>query len=52
MTITAGGVSVEVSNAGVAITGGKVTHQARNIGSTHIHGGVVPGGGLTDVPAN
>jgi phage baseplate assembly protein V len=52
VTITAGGVSVEVSDAGVAITGGKVTHQARNIGSTHIHGGVVPGGGLTDVPAN
>jgi hypothetical protein len=36
----------------VAITGGKVTHDGKNIGATHIHGGVVPGGGLTDVPAN
>ena len=35
-----------------AITGGKVTHDGKNIGATHIHGGVVPGGGLTDVPAN
>jgi hypothetical protein len=49
---SSGGWRSEVSDAGVAITGGKVTHQARNIGSTHIHGGVVPGGGLTDVPAN
>ena len=52
VTIKVGGVNVEVSDAGVAITGGKVTHEAKNIGSTHIHGGVVPGGGLTDVPAN
>lgn len=34
------------------ITGGRVTHDGNNIGSTHIQGGVVPGGGLTDVPAN
>lgn len=50
--ITVGGVTVEISGEGVAITGGKVTHDGKNIGSTHIHGGVVPGGGLTDVPAN
>jgi hypothetical protein len=41
-----------VSNSGVAIVGSMVTHDGRNIGSTHIHGGVAPGGGLTDVPAN
>jgi phage baseplate assembly protein V len=51
VTVKVGGVNVEVSDAGVAITGGKVTHDGKNIGSTHIHGGVVPGGGLTDVPA-
>jgi phage baseplate assembly protein gpV len=50
--ITVGGVTVEITDGGVAITGGKVTHDGKNIGSTHIHGGVVPGGGLTDVPAN
>ena len=52
MTIKVGGVNVEISNAGLAITGGKVTHDDKNIGSTHIHSGVVTGGGLTDVPAN
>ncbi len=30
MTIKVGGVNVEVSDAGVAITGGKVTHDGRN----------------------
>ena len=43
---------LKVSGEGVAITDGKVTHDGRNIGSTHIHGGVVPGGGLTDMSAN
>ena len=52
VTIEVGGVSVEVSSSGVAITGGKVTHDGKNIGSSHIHGGVVSGGDLTDVPAN
>lgn len=52
VTIKVGGVNLEISDAGVAITGGKVTHDGKNIGTTHIHGGVVPGGGLTDVPAN
>jgi len=45
-------VTLKVTPEGVAITGGKVTHEDKNIGATHIHGGVVPGGGLTDVPAN
>ncbi len=50
--VKVGGVSVEISGDGVAITGGKVTHNGKNIGSSHIHGGVVSGGDLTDVPAN
>lgn len=52
VTIRVGGVSLEVSGSGVAIAGGKVTHDGKNIGSSHIHGGVVSGGDLTDVPAN
>lgn len=47
-----GPVTLRVTAQGVAIMGGKVTHEDKNIGATHIHGGVVPGGGLTDVPAN
>lgn len=50
--ITIGGVTFKVSGAGVEITGGTVKHDGKNIGSTHIHGGVIPGGGTTDVPAN
>lgn len=50
--IKVGGVTVEITGGGVSITGGRVEHNGKNIGSTHIHGGVVPGGGLTDVPAN
>ena len=52
VTIRVGGVSLEVSGSGVAIAGGKVTHDGKDIGSSHIHGGVVSGGDLTDVPAN
>lgn len=47
-----GPITFKVMPDGIAITGGKVTHDGKNIGSTHIHGGVVPGGGVTDVPAN
>lgn len=47
-----GAVTLKVTPEGIAITGGKVTHQDKNIGATHIHGGVAPGSGLTDVPAN
>lgn len=50
--IAIGGVTFKVSGAGVEITGGQVKHDGKNIGSTHIHGGVIPGGGTTDVPAN
>lgn len=50
--IKVGGVSVEITGSGVSINGGRVEHNSRNIGSSHIHGGVVSGGDLTDVPAN
>ena len=47
-----GGVTMNVSGEGVTITGGRTTHDGKNIGSSHIHGGVMPGGATTDVPAN
>lgn len=50
--IKAGGVVINITGEGVAISGGEVTHDGKHIGATHIHGGVVAGGGLTDVPAN
>lgn len=49
-TIVAGGVTVEISGAGLTVNGGRVEHDSLNIGSTHTHGGVTPGAGDTDVP--
>lgn len=34
----------------VAIEGGSLTHNGKNVGSTHSHGGVTPGGGNTGAP--
>lgn len=45
-----GGVEWALTAAGFAQTGGTVTHNGKNIGDTHVHGGVVPGGGNTGVP--
>ncbi len=50
LTISAGGVSLVVSSAGVAVTGGMVTHQSLDIGATHVHGGVMAGPANTGVP--
>lgn len=47
---TAPGVTVEITAAGLSINGGMVTHNGTNIGDTHIHGGVEPGGGTSGVP--
>ncbi|MBP1852121.1 baseplate assembly protein [Rhizobium halophytocola] len=52
LKIEAGGVSLTVSGDGLSISGGHVTHDGKNIGATHIHGGVMPGGATTAVPAN
>lgn len=50
--IEAGGTTVTIDASGVKITGGKVTHEGKNIGSTHKHGGVFAGSADTDVPSN
>lgn len=48
--LVTGGVTVEISPGGIAVTGGSITHNGTTIDDTHKHGGIVPGGGITDVP--
>jgi hypothetical protein len=45
-----GGVEHQVTGDGVATTGGAITHDEKNIGSSHIHGGVAKGGAFTNPP--
>lgn len=47
MTGTGGGTI----NGGLNVVGGSVTHNSKNIGSTHTHVGVQPGGGTTGAPS-
>jgi len=42
--------AVTIEAASVAITSDTLTHNGINIGATHKHGGVTPGGGETGVP--
>lgn len=51
-TFTVGGVTHVIGGEGVATRGGRIEHDEKNIGADHIHGGVLPGGAMTDVPAN
>ncbi|MBN9021024.1 MAG: phage baseplate assembly protein V [Rhizobiales bacterium] len=48
--ISAAGVTLELTGNGLAITGGEVSHDGRNIGSTHTHGGVALGTAETETP--
>lgn len=48
--VTAGGVTVEISAAGLKVNGGRVEHDGKNIGKDHKHSGVVPGSANSDVP--
>ncbi|WP_244521401.1 phage baseplate assembly protein V [Bauldia litoralis] len=52
LAIDVGGVALNITGDGVTISGGEVTHDGKNIGATHIHGGIVVGSSKTDVPAN
>ncbi|WP_160009758.1 phage baseplate assembly protein [Rhizobium sp. 18055] len=52
LDVTVGGVNFRVTAEGVDITGGHVRHNGKNIGDTHVHGGIVPGSADTDVPSN
>ena len=44
-------LSARRSASGETVTGGTVTHDGKDIGKTHKHTGVTPGGALTGVPA-
>lgn len=48
--LTAGGVSLEISAAGVEITGGDVTHDGKPVGKTHRHTQVQAGGAVSGPP--
>lgn len=50
VTLSIGSVVVEITSAGLAITGGTVTHNGNNIGDTHVHGGIAIGPSETKVP--
>ncbi|MBP0440686.1 baseplate assembly protein [Tianweitania sediminis] len=52
LVITVGGVTFNLSGAGLSITGGRVEHDGKNIGSNHVHSGILRGGANTDPPAN
>ena len=48
------GVTIDAPNVTVkgatAITGGSLTHNGSNVGSTHVHGGIAPGPATTSTP--
>ena len=50
LTFTQGGVSMAMTESGVEFTGGTLKHNGKNIGDTHVHGGIVPGGSDTSTP--
>lgn len=52
LLIDVGGVTLHITGEGLAIAGGEVKHDGKNIGATHTHGGVVIGSDLTDVPVS
>ena len=50
--VKVGDVTMTVTGDGVAITGGRVEHDEKNIGSTHRHEDVISGADLTGVPTS
>ena len=48
--IEVGGFGLRVSGAGLAMEGGGVGHDGQDIGATHRHPGIMPGGGITSTP--
>jgi len=52
LTIKGGGTTFRFSADGFFQTGGEQRHDGRNVGSSHVHGGIRVGDQKTDVPAN
>jgi phage baseplate assembly protein V len=50
LTIAVGSASIVISAGGVAITGTVLTHNATDVGDTHVHDGVVEGSDLSGTP--
>ncbi len=50
LTFTSEGSSVAITADGIDLVSGRLTHNGKNIGSTHIHDGVTPGTGDTGEP--
>lgn len=50
VTHTVDGVTQKITKAGIDAKGGKLTHDDKNIGSSHTHGGVNAGSGKTAGP--
>ncbi|WP_319498078.1 baseplate assembly protein [uncultured Cohaesibacter sp.] len=50
LTIVAGGVSVVISSSGLAVSGGTVRHNGKNIGDDHVHTNVETGPSLSGPP--
>jgi phage baseplate assembly protein gpV len=50
IVFSVGGFSLTLSADGAVNTGGALSHNGKNIGDTHIHGGIEPGPATTDVP--
>jgi hypothetical protein len=50
LTLTSSGVSMAMTPAGIAFTGGTITHNGHDIGSTHEHTGVTAGASNTGPP--
>lgn len=46
------GASFKVSGDGIDFVGGYVRHNGVDIGDTHRHGGILPGGMITDPPVS
>lgn len=51
LRLAVGGVSLTISGNGIEIEGGRVRHNGKNIGDTHVHGGIERGGSRTDPPS-
>lgn len=50
IVFTVGGYSLTLSASGAVNTGGALSHDGKDIGKTHTHGGVSPGSASTSVP--
>lgn len=51
LTVKIGGLTATFSDGGLDIVGGTITHNGKNIGSTHVHKGVESGPSTTGTPA-